>query len=269
MTIPAELLAEVPGCSPREPSPRVLRLQGGRSNRAFLVTGSAGDFVLRLGAEARTAAALGVDRGAELATQRVAAAAGIAPRVLVADATRGFIVMEYVPGAALPPDWQEDPRRVAALATVLDRVRRLTPPPGLPRLALPDRIDELHTRLQASRPSAAAALAPRIAAARRDWVASGAGQREPCVVHSDPNPDNIIERPDGSLLLLDWEYAHLGDPLQDAAAVLALHPTLGERARDLLGAAAGPTAVDMAMLEAMARVYRVLDESWSQLAAAA
>jgi aminoglycoside phosphotransferase (APT) family kinase protein len=44
----------------------------------------------------------------------------------------------------------------------------------------------------------------------------------PRVVHLDFHPLNLIERADGSLAILDWTYADLGDPHADVATTLLL-----------------------------------------------
>ncbi|WP_433215034.1 phosphotransferase [Microtetraspora malaysiensis] len=65
-----------------------------------------------------------------------------------------------------------------------------------------------------------------------DWLKSGVADggesaaRGACVVcHGDLFPDNIIERPDGSLVVIDWETLSLDDPLFDVGmAVVGLTP---------------------------------------------
>lgn len=37
------------------------------------------------------------------------------------------------------------------------------------------------------------------------------------VVHHDVSPYNTVRRPDGSLVVLDWDFARPGDPIEDAA----------------------------------------------------
>jgi aminoglycoside phosphotransferase (APT) family kinase protein len=40
-------------------------------------------------------------------------------------------------------------------------------------------------------------------------------QHDPCVVHGDLRLGNLLVGPDGLRALLDWELAHLGDPMED------------------------------------------------------
>ena len=44
----------------------------------------------------------------------------------------------------------------------------------------------------------------------------------PSILHLDFHPLNLIVRPDGSLAVLDWTYADLGDPHADVATTLTL-----------------------------------------------
>jgi thiamine kinase-like enzyme len=45
--------------------------------------------------------------------------------------------------------------------------------------------------------------------------------------HIDPNPANFLRRRDGSLCLIDWEFAAMEEPLWDLAAV-TLEAMIGE-----------------------------------------
>ncbi len=254
--------AYVPGCGPGDASPRLQALAGGLSNRAFRVTGSQGDFVLRLGQPTKVAGRLGVDRQAEVAAQQAAAAAGIAPALVFADAERGILVMDYVPGAAPPPDWSCDAGWRAGLAQLLGVLRGIPVPPGVPSVALPERLLQLHARLRDCDPAAAAALAPTLDDGLRGWREAGAGSGVPCLVHSDPNPANILRRPDGRCVLLDWEYAHAGDPLEDLAALAA-------DSRIAVALATGLDRVDAVRLAGVRRCQRALCRVWEALRVAA
>ncbi len=254
--------AYVPGCGPGAAPPRLQPLTGGLSNRAFRVTSAAGDFVLRLGLPLQWAQRLGVDRDAEIAAQRAAAAAGIAPALFRADPAAGILVMEYVAGEAPPPGWQADAGWRTGLVALLAALRRVPVPPQVPPVSLPSRLLDLHARLRVLDPGAAAALAGAVDDGLRGWRAAGAGEGATCLVHSDPNPSNILRRPDGRLVLLDWEYAHAGDPLEDPAALAADEPLAAE----LL---AGIDGADPRGLAGVGRCQAALDRVWAVLQSAA
>jgi hypothetical protein len=48
------------------------------------------------------------------------------------------------------------------------------------------------------------------------------------LLHGDLNPWNMIRREDGTLTLIDWEMAMVGDPLYDLVRHMHLTPTLPE-----------------------------------------
>jgi thiamine kinase-like enzyme len=221
-------------------APRLLcALDGGRTNRSYLIEGDGARWVLRIGTP--EAAALGIDRRREHALFRAAAQAGLAPPLLWADAARGLLISRHLDGERLLPA-ALDVRRRAALLGLLSAVRELPPAgaafdyaacvrsylaPG--EEATPTLVDCLDT-LQAS-------------------AATG-------VCHHDPGPWNVIFV-GGRPWLLDWEFAASGAPVLDLAAVVvdwtqpvATVAQLTGTPRDVLDAACG--------------FYRELCELWGR-----
>jgi aminoglycoside phosphotransferase (APT) family kinase protein len=82
------------------------------------------------------------------------------------------------------------------------------------------------------------------------------------LVHGDLTPGNVLVRDDGTLLLLDWEYAHAGGRWDDLAALCAAAE--GEPFADW--ASAVPD-VERAGFEARRGLRRSLDALWYALAA--
>jgi aminoglycoside phosphotransferase (APT) family kinase protein len=295
--IPAAALAAVPGAGPGEPAPRVVPLAGGLLNRSFLVETRAGRYVLRLGADAARVRELGVDRAFELAAQRLAAGAGLAPRIIASAADHAFLVTEFVAGGTADAARFGTPRGLQRFAATLARLRCLpldgvtslaAPVPGLagegaagPRPAsypAPTLIER--ARLLVGRARArvgadeAASLARALEAAELGWRAAGADasatRRPRCLVHSDPNPGNVLWPPGaGPLVLLDWEYAHVGDPLQDPAAWLQACPALRGREALVLQACGLEDLADAETLAGLVAVYDALGRAWHGLAATA
>jgi aminoglycoside phosphotransferase (APT) family kinase protein len=261
--IPEAALAAVPGCEPGAPPPRVVPLAGGALNRSFRVETRAGVFVLRLNLPAGDARVLGVDRCAEATAQRHAARWGLAPRVIAAAADHAYLVSEYVPGEVATAAQLGAPEGLARLGATLARLRAVPLPP-LPRgPTLIERARMLAGQALARVPVAAAAVGASMEAAERGWAEAGQGAVA-CLVHSDPNPGNVVLVADpGHAVLLDWEYAHVGAPLQDPAAWLHSCPALRGRERQLLRASGLETQADEVMLRGMAAVYAALEHTWS------
>jgi aminoglycoside phosphotransferase (APT) family kinase protein len=274
--IPAAALAAVPGAATGE-GVRVDALAGGLLNRSFRIVTAAGEFVLRLNAAPRDAAQLGVDRRAELTAQRLAAAAGLAPRVVAAADDHSWQVSEFVAGEVADAAALSTPRGLARVGTTLARLRGVDVDGAIDGWTLPvgpsliERARALVARAIQRLPGESAVLAALLERAECGWRAAGVqSRRAACLVHSDPGPGNVLLPPGaGAALLLDWEYAHRGDPLQDPAALLHCCPALrGQEAR-LLQACGLAGQADVAMLAGMAQVYAAIDAAWSQLAATA
>ena len=84
----------------------------------------------------------------------------------------------------------------------------------------------------------------------------------PTLFHSDPHHSNLIELEDGRLLLIDWEYAAVGDPLFDVACVLAYYPAATPHALRLLQAAGLAAQATPEMLEHEVWLYSLLGYLW-------
>jgi aminoglycoside phosphotransferase (APT) family kinase protein len=262
--IPAQALAAVPG-SGAGAAPRITPLPGGLVNRAFRIETAAGVFVLRLNAPARLSALLGVDRRAEVEAQRLAGAAGLAPRVIAVGPDHAFQVCEFVAGETAGARTLASPSGMARLGATLQALRTLAAPVHLRGTDLLARTRRLVALAAAREPGAVPALHAALAAAEAGWLVAGQG-RQPCLVHSDPNPGNVVLAAGaGPAVLLDWEYAHVGDPLQDPAAWLQACPALRGREAELLRACGLENEADAAMLAGQSAVYAALGLAWSRL----
>lgn len=129
----------------------------------------------------------------------VAARLGIGPKLLHAD--ERLILTRWIRRVERPGI---DPRRAGALLARLHQSGE--------RLDRPfDPFDAARRYAEAlGRSPLSPALAEAIARAGRDAPA------RPVLVHGDPVPDNFIDAGD-RLMLVDWEYAGMGDPAWDLA----------------------------------------------------
>ncbi|HLN41932.1 MAG TPA: phosphotransferase family protein [Acidimicrobiales bacterium] len=153
---------------------------------------------------------------------RAAGRAGVpVPRVLVAgDASNGlgaaFMVMEFVDGETIPRRILRDeglaavrPLLAGQCGEVLAAVHRI-PPAEVPGLAGGDALEQLRGLLdRLGEPHPAFELGLR-------WLAETRPARSgEAVVHGDFRNGNLIVGAEGIRAVLDWELAHLGDPLED------------------------------------------------------
>jgi thiamine kinase len=257
---PAWALAHVPGLEQGQAALRVERLAGGSVNEVFRVDSSVGRFALRLDGPAWRRP--GVDRQRELRLQRAAAAAGITPSLIYADASReGLLISVFESGRLWTGADYEDVRSLRRLGERLYELHRLP----APEVALfdPWQVAQEYVRVIQS------ASSPPVSA---QWLREGLDrlQREcarvketavgACIVHGDLTQANLLE---GSRLwLLDWEYAQLSDPFMDLACVLAYYPGAQPHVGELAAAAGLDTARLTAQLAPRLYVHRSLGWLW-------
>ncbi|MEI4486924.1 choline/ethanolamine kinase family protein [Frigidibacter sp. MR17.14] len=203
----AEAAAELTALGlPVEDGPERL---GGMTNRVY----RAGRLVLRLpgaGTEAY------IDRAAELVAARAAAAAGVAPPVVRADAARGVMVTERVPGVTMTP--------------ALFAARKGAPGRAGTAFALLHASDARFAarfELFAMIDSYLAVLAPRAVALPAGWdaVLAAAEALRPVLTdpaiplapcHCDPLCENFLDT-GARMWIVDWEYSGMNDPMWDLA----------------------------------------------------
>jgi hypothetical protein len=155
-----------------------------------------------------------------------------------------ILLLEDLTEGHWPPPWREGD--VEAVLAALDEIHAATPPSGLPRLTL----DEFHTWREVEADAeqflslglvSAGWLEqalPRLLAATDRCVVEG-----DAFLHLDTRSDNICIR-DGRALLVDWNWAHTGNPAVDVAFWLpSLFAEGGPSPAEVL-----PEAVDLTAL---------------------
>jgi aminoglycoside phosphotransferase (APT) family kinase protein len=186
-----------------------------------------------------------LDRSGELALQRVLHAAGVpVPRPL--DAPReepglhDCFVMERVEGESRPraiarkPELAEIRARLAADAgRALAAIHAIDTAtlPGLPYSGVEDQL-VLVRRMLDEGPAPRPALELSLRWCRQRAPAPA---REPQLVHGDFRNGNLIVGDDGLRAVVDWEYAHLGEPLEDLGFLCMRPWRFGNDAADVGG----------------------------------
>jgi thiamine kinase-like enzyme len=189
------------------------------TNRTFRVTLDGAGYVLRIPGAGTDAY---IDRAAEAHNARLAAAFGIAPDVLYADPQSGVMVTRLVPdGISLSAAHLQRPDTLEWAVGLLKRLHesRL---PFRGRMELFPKLDQYIALASRKGWPEGLNLAPvrRAAEAARSALERPDARWAPC--HIDPVPDNFIAVPSmaGAVhYLLDWEYAAMGEPMWDLAAV--------------------------------------------------
>ncbi len=203
------------------------RLSGGASREtwAFRARPAEGPTVpLILQRERPGGARTGSGMASEAALLRAAADQGVpVPEVLVTDADpagealgRPFMVVRHVEGETIPRKLLRDeefaearPVLARQLGEVLARIHRI-PTDAVPGLEEQDQVVQFRELLDGfGQPHPAFELGFRWLEAHRPPSTATA------VVHGDFRTGNFIVGPEGLRAVLDWEIAHLGDPMED------------------------------------------------------
>ena len=227
-------------------------LAGGISNRSWRVGSAAGDWVLRLAGSSD--ARLAVNRVAERQAQAAAAALGFAPAVVHAAPAQGVLVSEFLPGSALTRAELESSATLSALGARLAELHSHPPPRGVRRL-------DLHAVLAhylELAPLAAGPVSRPLLGARLRWAVASYAPVASALCHNDLHHRNILaaER----LMFVDWEYAGVGDPLFELAAVIGYHDLDANQRATLLAAHGGPFT--SAQLASMSLTFDCLHALW-------
>ena len=196
--------------------PRIRAISDGRTNQNYIVQAGERTFFARHGVDLPHH---GITRANEVRCCRLAAAAGIAPKVVFA--AEGVLVTEFVDGQTLA---QGEPVSNEFLARLAHDLRRLHESEAPADLTLFDPVERCRRQL--------AALPDLVVLPARRRRVLEILQHAPrlearCLIHGDLIPENVIVR-DDELVLVNWEYAGLGDPLVDLAMV-GVHFGLPER----------------------------------------
>jgi thiamine kinase len=182
-------------------------LGGGITNHNFKVALGGDAYVLRIGGE-RTEL-LGIDRHAEEAAARAAAAVGVGPEVVAF--VEGSLVTRFVEGEPVPV---ADMREPATLREVAALLRRVHEGPVFPARFDAFRVVVTYRDTAAAHGVSHAAYAGAKETADRIERRLGAMPEHPC--HNDLLTANFIRSADG-IRIVDWEYAGMGDRFFDLA----------------------------------------------------
>jgi thiamine kinase-like enzyme len=213
--------------------------ESGLTNRNYIVSNGTEKAVVRI--HGVLSGELGIDRRAEIAAMEAVSALDIAPELLyfeAGQAGQGYMITRFIEGRT----WESgDPAaNIEGLAALLKKVHSV---PGIEfefspyadierwillaknrRQQLPEALDNLLERLH------------HIQGLRSAVADSCRG-----LCHNDPFANNFMD--DGSLRLLDWEFAGMGDIMYDLACISqSLEP---DKQTELLTAYFGYTSPEL------------------------
>jgi thiamine kinase-like enzyme len=231
-------------------------LGGGITNHNVKVMRPDGTVVLRVAG--KDTELLGIDRRVELAATRAAAGAGIGPEVVDFVEPEGWLVTRFVEGTIPPPEELRKPAQLARVASALRAFHDGSPIPGrFDVLEVVEAYRDTALERGATLPAAFAAAyeTARVVAERR------AGQPpRPC--HNDLLNANFIDAGE-RLVIVDWEYAGMGDPFFDLANFSINHELDADDRAVLLAAYTGDAHAEaLATLDLMRFMSDFREAMW-------
>jgi aminoglycoside phosphotransferase (APT) family kinase protein len=235
--------------------------EGGVSNRSYRVSTDRGEYVVKL-RQPGHGDVLGIDE--ECALMRRAADARLAPRVLGVDEKRRALVTSYRQGSR--PWTSAEAGEPANIRRAAELLRALH--------ALPARVREFECGSCARRYVEAADAASGEPEQRRLaeeflGLAEYYDARHPGSVlcHNDLIADNILD--DGTLALVDFEYAMGAAPILDLASLAAMNSFDAARRKMLLEAYYGRKSAPFATadFDKVVRLLSLMAFFWARLAA--
>jgi thiamine kinase-like enzyme len=241
-----------------DPDLKATPLGGGITNLNFRIDTRGQSFVLRL-AGAGTER-LGIDREAECAANRAAAKVGVAPEVVHFLRPEGYLVTRFIDGRPIDEREIGRPETIRRVAEALLRVHSLPPIPGrFSPFAVVRDYDRAARDLGVTFPADFGRLRASLESVE---AALPAAPLKPC--HNDLLNANFLD--DGSIRILDWEYAGMGDVYFDLGNFSRNHSFDREQDRVLLQAyAGGATPGRMARLQLMRFASDMREAMWGLL----
>jgi thiamine kinase len=231
---------------PGDGEPRVDAVGSGVANRTYSVIRGGTRYALRiLGDGGRK---LGVDRDWERRVLQKVAPAKLAPVVEACIPAEGVLVTRWVEGRF----WSEDDaHRVGNLATVASLIRKIhsVRAPVMARAMTPARWIDLYCKALSQQGRRGQDIAVESLPALNAEVPQMQKAYERCgpqaatLCHSDLHRHNLIHSDEG-IVVLDWEYAHVGDPFWDLAGWLSMNDLSADDADAILVAYLGRRPMD-------------------------
>ncbi len=233
-------------------------LGGGITNHNFKVMVDGEAFVLRLGG-ARTDQ-LGIDRSAEFEAGRRAFEAGVGPEVIALIPEEGWLVARFIDGRPIPPDEMRAPDTLPRVAAALRALHGAGPIPG--RFDAWAVVDDYRAKAEAHGVTVPEPFAAAREVAERIRGARGPQPQVPC--HNDLLNLNFLD--DGSIRIVDWEYAGMGDRFFDLANLSVNHEFALDDDRRLLEAYFGAVRDrDLASIRLMRFMSDFREAMWGVL----
>jgi thiamine kinase-like enzyme len=236
----------------------VSELGGGITNRNYKVAVGGEQLVLRMGG-ARTEL-LGIDRAVEHAAGKRAHEVGVGPEVVAFDLAEGWLVSRFIDGRTISLEEMRRPEVLLRVAGALRAFHSAAPIPG--RFDAWAVVGDYRQTAEAHGVEVPLSFTAAWEVAERIREARGYRELVPC--HNDLLNANFLD--DGSIRIVDWEYAGMGDRFFDLANFSVNHEFVVDDDRRFLGAYFGiEREADVADLRLMRYMSDFREAMWGVL----
>ena len=199
-------------CQAQPRADQIKVMPTGLTNQAYLLQLETGNYVLRIAS--RNSEKLDINRQAEFQIQQCLAQAGLTAKVRYKAPDNSYWLRDYVEGRSLTADDLTMPN-LRLMVRTLKQIHQLPVRQETPQLKVEEKAEHYWQMLEQSLRTDMQALRLEL---QEKMAGFPAGQLSLC--HLDPTPANWIQKTSGELVLLDWEYAAIGHPWWDIAALL-------------------------------------------------
>lgn len=237
-------------------------LGAGLISETYRVARDGSAYTLKVAAEPRE---LCLDLPWEARVLERAASIGLAPRLVYCDLESAVLLTRWVQGRSWVPQEARAAANVEIIAALLRRVHALAIPMPA-REVTPLQWIHTYDAALSRRTSPRSDAALRSAALARAQALAELPRAIGVVCHSDLHSMNLLQEGD-ALILLDWEYAHVTDPLWDLAGWCANNDFEAEMQRRLLTCYLGnpPISSQWQRFRLLLALYDYVCLLWSQL----
>lgn len=244
------------------PSPDIdiTPLTGGITNTTYRLALDGEQFVVSIAGEGSRA--LNIDHASEAHNTRQAHQKGIAPKVILY--RPGVLVTRFIGGQVLQSGALKSRQMVARVVQTLKQCHSIPLDRVRGQYSVFKAMTNHLTRSQPYHPPYPRNLDAMITTARRIQQAVGK-PRTPVFCHNDVIPANMIDTGE-RIILIDWEYAGIGDPYFDLGMLAAYHDLTADEEQELLTAYAGRTTpATLARLRLLRLMSDLRDAAWAML----
>jgi thiamine kinase len=253
---PVQVAAEVLQVAPTTLT--AARIKGGLTNESWLVQGADDAVVVRISTADEHA--LQLNRPSETLVLERVQRAGIGAEVLLCAPERRLLVTRKLPAETMTIEAMRDPVMLRPLTALLRRLHSISVPQSVQQSDLLAILQGYWQSLDGHPDHQEDSAETRAYAAEIARESASTANR--CLCHNDVHHLNLMS--DGKQLwLLDWEYAGIGDPFFDLAAVCCYHDYSQALRNQLLLAYRGElTHVDSLRLQRMCWLFDYIKMLW-------